>query len=465
VGSADPTKVDPYSVRRSGSGVINVNKATKAVTWAESLDYAGVSSLSFGYEPIRINRNGGDAYTETRSFRLFNSSNQSITYNLSNELGNDSENTDWGFNVSMPSSVTVPAKSERTVNVTISLSNAAAEALPSMAPGDAPTFVVDGKTIYAPIVNEGGAIIANPTTSGTGHTNVRVPWIVVPRGTSEIRTGPKDPYTGGTVRSASVPVKNRGVHGGNVDVFAWGLSDQNEGQGSIDLRAAGVQSLPTEFCGIDPDPNDRCMIFAVNVWQPWQSGADNEYDVLVDIDGDTTADFAIVGIDYQVIFGPGDIAGFPVSVIFDLRSGSPELVDVWFAAAPPNGSTMLLPVLASELSRTPAHGRTRYWVESYPLYDGSADPGNPVFQFDVMFTGSEPNEAGILAKYDAFNNAISQGDFIHLFPGDSADVPVSVNKANYHPTVRGQKGWMFVNMEDPDGANQADLVPVGSLAN
>ena len=79
-------------------------------------------------------------------------------------------------------------------------------------------------------------------------------------------------------------------------MFAWGLSDQNEQQGSLDLRAAGVQSLPTEFCTGAPDPKDRCMIFAINTWQPWQSGPDNEYGILIDENNDDVADFLVAGI-------------------------------------------------------------------------------------------------------------------------------------------------------------------------
>ena len=459
VGTADPTVVDPYTVQTAGSGVINTLKATRTASWAESVEFPGTSSLTFGYDAISINRTGGNAFQQTQSFRLQNTSNQAITYNLSNHF----QTSDMGFVASMPASVTVPAKGTKVVSVTLSLSNAAAAALPDVAPGDAATLDVNGAEISVPLLHVAGALAVTPTTGGAGHQSVRVPWIVVPRATSDMRAAQRTKFTGGTVKTASVAVKNRGVHDGNVDVFAWGLSDQKEGQGSIDLRAAGVQSLPTEFCTGTPDPNDACMIFAVNVWQPWDSGAQNEYDVNIDINNDGVADFAVVGTDYAAVFGPGSIMGVPISLVLDLRGSAPAIVDIWYATAPPNGSTILLPVLASELARDPAHSRLYYTVESFPYADGSGDPGNPVFQFDVMGTGQSGAGAAVAARFEAFNDPISQGDFVTLAPGASANIPLSVDSSRFRPTTRGQKGWMFVNLEGPDGAGQANLIPVGSL--
>src|SRR5262249_38703024 len=154
-----------------------------------------------------------------------------------------------GATLSFPSSVTVPAKSSRDVNVTIRMTNAAARALPSMAPGDIGVVATSAQgSLYTPLVDVAGAIVATPTSSGAGNDAVRVPWILVPRGTANVTANRPSGYSGNATRSASVRVKNTGVHQGNVDVFAWGLSDQAEGQDEIDLRAGGVQSLPTEIC-------------------------------------------------------------------------------------------------------------------------------------------------------------------------------------------------------------------------
>jgi hypothetical protein len=171
------------------------------------------------------------------------------------------------------------------------------------------------------------------------------------------------------------------------------------------------------------------------------------------MDHDGTDDFAVVGIEYTRFFGPDDgIEAVPISAILDLRGDSPVLVDVWYAIAPPNSSTFLLPVLASELDRDAAHPNLDYYAASF----GFAGTDSP----DLMLTGSAFGSGA--ARFNAFSNAISQGDFSSLDPGAHVDVPISVDTARYHPR-NGQMGWMFVNMDGPDGQGQARLIPVGAL--
>jgi subtilisin family serine protease len=460
VGTASTSQVDPYVVRWSGSGVLDLKKAVNTTSWAESADEQGSSSITFGYHPIDLNTGGSTALSVTRTIRLSNSSGQSITYNLAN----DANGSMMGATLSFPSSVTVPAKSSQNINVTIRMSNAAAAALPSMAPGDAPVVAVSVEgSLYTPLVNIAGAIVATPTSSATGSYSIRVPWILVPRGTSDELAYRPTAYTGGTTRTSTIHVKNKGVHAGNVDVFAWGLSDQAEGQGEIDLRAGGVQSLPTEVCTGTPDPNNRCLVFAINTWNRWNSGAENEYDVDIDLNNDGIADFAVVGVDYAAVFGPGPISGVPISLVLDLRHGA-SIVDVWFATAAPNSSTILLPVLASELGRTGSKPSFRYWAESFLVYDNSGDPANPIINTDLMLSSNSGSGGTQLeAYYDAFHNAVSSGDFALLKPGGSTDISVSVNTKGYQPAARSQKGWMFVYLEGRDGANQAELIPAGKV--
>jgi len=461
VGTASTAKVDPYVTRWSGSGVLDVKKAVNTTSWAESGADQGSSSITFGYQPIHLNSGGSTALSETQSIRLSNSSSQSITYQLSN----DANRSSLGAVLSFPSSITVPAKSSRNFNVTIRMSNAAAAALPAMAPGDAGVVATSAEgSLYTPLVYVAGAIVATPKTSATGAYPIRVPWILVPRGTSDVRTYRPTPYSGsGQFRTATVHVKNKGVHQGNVNVFSWGLSDQNEGQGGIDLRAGGVQSLPTEFCTGTPDPNNRCLVFALNTWHRWNSGAENEYDVDIDLNNDGLAEYAVVGVDYAAVFGPGSIEGVPISLVLDLRHGA-KIVDIWFATAAPNSSTILLPVLASELGRTPTRSSFRYWAQSYLYYDDSGGPTNPVLSTDLMLSGNSGSGGTQLEPYfNAFRNAISDGAFASLEPGASTDISIRVNVQRYKPAAYNQKGWMFVTLEGRDGPNQVDLIPVGKV--
>lgn len=145
-----------------------------------------------------------------------------------------------------------------------------------------------------------------------------------------------------------------------------------------------------------------------------------------------------------------------MSVILDLRGSAISVIDAWFAVAPPNSSTYLLPVLASEIGRDAAHPRFDYFAASY-----SFDSKDAV---DLMLTGSDAAGASGLARFNLFDNPISQGDFYSLAPGASVNVDVSVDTSRYHPKVGGQKGWMTVNVDGADGPGQARLIRVGSIA-
>lgn len=211
------------------------------------------------------------------------------------------------------------------------------------------------------------------------------------------------------------------------------------------------------------DATNRCIVFAINIWDHWSNAAENEYDVDIDVNKDGQPDYALAAVDSEVILGPGPIEGVPLVAVIDLTGSSPALVDIWFATAPPNGSTILMPVLASEIGRTSSKPAFRYWVESFEVADQSGGPGNEVSDFDQMLTGSEPSEANTLAKFDSFHNPVSNGNFLHLDPGQSAKLNLSVNKATYNATGGAQKGWLLANLEDANGAAQADLVYVGKL--
>ncbi len=260
------------------------------------------------------------------------------------------------------------------------MSNSAAAHLPAMAPGDvSPVATSEQGSVFVPLVDIAGAIVFTPTNGGAGSYALRVPWILVPRGTSQVQAFRPTPFTGSGTRTSTIHVKNKGVHQGNVDVFAWGLSDGDSRQGGIDLRAGGVQSLPAEVCSGTPNANDRCLIFALNTWYPWNSGAENEFDVNVDLNNDGNPDFLVIGLDAQRVFGPGVFAGVPISLVVNAKTGA--IVDLYFATASPNSSTFLLPVLASELGRSASKPTFRYWAVSI-----SGDDSGDV---DVMTTGGQ----------------------------------------------------------------------------
>ena len=124
-----------------------------------------------------------------------------------------------------------------------------------------------------------------------------------------------------------------------------------------------------------------------------------------------------------------------VSLIFDAAF---NLIDAWYADAPANGSTLLLPALASELGLTAGAGSFTYQVAAIDGFTGIAD----------MTAAS--------SGFDAFAPAQSTGDFVQLAPHAHASIPA------WFTAGQGVKGWMVVSLDDRNGAAQADLVKVPS---
>ena len=80
---------------------------------------------------------------------------------------------------------------------------------------------------------------------------------------------------------------------GVADWFSWGGSSpvSPDEIGSADLLKVGVQSFP----------GYAFSIFGIKVKKPWPNPAQDEFDVLVDVNGDTIPDYAVVSYDYGTL--------------------------------------------------------------------------------------------------------------------------------------------------------------------
>jgi hypothetical protein len=328
--------------------------------------------------------------------------------------------------------VTVPAGGSTSFDVTLSLSAAAVAALP---PAIASNF--------GALQNVRGAIVATPTTSGAGIYALRVPFELVPRGLSNVTAGQKakdKPSGGGPNFGTSVALTNSGIHAGTADLYAWGISDADDVTGaedSMDVRAVGVQSLPGEV--LEGASSDRTLVFAVNTYGRWSNPATNELDVAIDSNRDGNADYFVIGVDFGVAT-TGTYDGRFASLIFTADDG--ELVNAWVADAPMNGSTALLPTLASDIGVTSANSSFAYSVGAFSIVPGGL----------VDTTGA--------AGFDAFTPALSIGDGLALAPGETKTLSLSYDRS---AVARAKAlGWMIVTLDDPNGAPQADLVPIGT---
>lgn len=467
--TATTGKVKGYDLRAAGAGLAQPRLAvdTKALIQAR----LGSSSLTFGYQQAGNAPGTSTSFTSRDAFTIVNTSNKAITYDLQNRFRTDAR----GLRVTYPHSVRVPARGRKDVTVTVSMSDASAGALPLSAPGHSASLAVDRYgQLFTDITTIGGTLVATPRGSGAGLYPLGVPWTVVPRGLSRIQDLPssRKPWKSadGLLKSA-VSMRNYGVHDGYADVFAWGLEDGEESVDRVDMRAGGVQSLPADVCDESAAASDRCLIFAINLWGTFNNASEALYEVAIDLDGDEEPDVYVSAIDLGLVFG--DYYGVTGSLV---NTPGGQVLAAYFAGASPNGSTILLPVLASDLGLTvkpsarkgvkakgggnadPGFG---YTAESYVMYDDFG-PAGVVAYYDVMTTGLRAG--GAWARFDPFDPVISNGGNLKTIKaGATKSIPLAIDPSRYDPEKKGQKGWMIVSLDDENGRYQAELIPVGAL--
>jgi minor extracellular serine protease Vpr len=283
------------------------------------------------------------------------------------------------------------------------------------------------------VVTRRGAVTAVPTTSGAGIQSLRVPALIAPRGLSSVSASAPTSYARqgvGNVYTSSTTVSNTGIHSGTADVYAWGVHDANDlGTAGQDVRDVGVQSFA-----------DGTIVFAVNGYNQSSTQATQEYDVAIDLQHDGKPEYFVVGVDLGVVL-TGSFDGRFGSFTIDAKTGA--VIDAFFADAPMNGSTVLLPTTMEDLGlQAPAATDFRYWVNGFSIFGGSADT----------------TSAGM---YDLAKPGVSTGQFASVAAGASAPIGLTVD---YDQARRLQElGWLVANVDDAAGAAQADEVPFGSI--
>jgi hypothetical protein len=422
--TADRSLNTGYNVRRAGAGVVQAQKATHSSVLATTGDQ--LDSIAFGYVP------GSGDYSTQKSFTLTNYGASAATYHLS-VVGNGGQQ---GAVVGVsPSDVTVAAGSTQSVQVTLSISASAFAALPSD-----DTFALGPGAVNT----VRGDIVATPDVSDSPDDQpLAVPYLVVPRGLSDVVAGSPTGWTKttptGTPAStfaSTLPVSNSGIHDGTADLYAWGIHDAMETGAPMDVRDVGVQVQPGANFGA-PDA-DRGMVFLINTYGQATNQSVNEFDVNIDTNGDGQPDYIVVGYDLGFIL-TGVYNGQYGSFIVNAATG--EIVDIWLADVPMNGSTIELPALASDIGLS---GSTtfKYWVNAFSVVPGG-----------IVDTTSA-------ALFNPFNPAVSTGD--GSLPGVAADggtasLGLTVNRGLQEKTKA--LGWLVASVDDANGAPQADEVP------
>jgi len=268
--------------------------------------------------------------------------------------------------------------------------------------------------------------------SMNGGASLRVPYYLVPRVRSDVSSAFVGKAAGPSRPSSNVKLTNfGGAIAGNADFYAWGLTGKRQGVQFFDPRAVGVQTNPISA-------TNSILVFAVNTFERFSNAAAGEFDILIDVNGDGVPDFDLVGIDLGAITA-GAFNGQLASVLINIKTGAALIR--FLADAPTDGSTVLLPVRASDLGITPANPRFTYSAQVFNLLDGSA----------AALPGT--------ASFNAFTPAISNANFVPVAPNATATVPVTVDPVEFAKTPA--LGVMVVIEDNRAGTPQARLIEAG----
>ncbi len=395
INSGNQSVIADYLPRRNGSGMVNAPAAT--ATAAIAYGDTQRTSVSFGLQEFQ------SAVSKTKPITVQNKGRGSITFNAT--IAKQGSPHTAVLNVSQ---ITVPAGGSKDVKLTLTVPGATA--------GNSDAFR-----------DVSGVVTFTPTGNGNNGIALDVPYLLVPRVSSNV--GGSLPKFKGSPLASRVRLTNVGsLIAAQADFYAWGLDSPNAGLGIADLRAAGVQSF--DFGG------DQLVVFAVNSFKGWSSGFNVEFDVYVDADVDGIDDYVIFNVDYGLLT-TGTRNGQHVAAVVDLVSNQVFAVDA-LVDARTNGSTMLLPVLASTLGISTGNPRLAYSVVAFDLTSDAVDAFSDY------------------GSYNVFAPAISTGAFPVVGANATVDVNIAIDSTEW--AITPAKGVMVVSQDNKNGAPEAKLL-------
>ncbi len=433
VTTADPEKVVGQNPVIGGVGLIDPAQVVSTTVLAAGdiyrTDYGKryEPSLSFGFsEPSRY-------YVKTKEVIVENLGKKPVTYKVAAQPSEQSQ----------PAKVTFSTKS-----VTVK-------------PGKTATFKV---TLWADasklgVTAEGFLQVSGDVVLTSGDSTLRVPYLLVPRAQAKVRAlghgfdlysykyeAPKSTTVGKTnpsskgklvkspVTSTTINLTNAGsVVPASADFYTWGLADRNDiddvgTAAGLDLRAVGVQSFAMG--------DDQFMVFAINNYTRWSTASSKEFDVEIDTNGDGDADYVVWSADYGLVTA-GDPDGQVGTFVTNLATGAASTE--FFAQAPTDSSTILLPVYASSLGLTAEKGGFTYTVASYDLI------------------GTAGDTISTRASYNPWSKAVEDGQFVELAAGQrKASVTAAIDPAVW--ATQKPLGLMSVVFDNKAGADEALLL-------
>ena len=412
VSTADPSKVDGQDLTLGGVGLVDPAAvvATQVTASGDAYDTTNGTfredGLNFGYQE------SSTTFKATKQVQLTNHGTSAATFAVSTVASAQSMKATVTPSVK---SITVPAGGKAVVSVTLT---AAASAVPSALTGDFGFSEFSGDVVLT-----------------SGSSTLRVPYLMVPHAVSKASQQGKASWNTKTDSTTTVSLHNPG--GGitvGADFYTWGISDAQDVPKSMldtgyDLRAVGVQSFSTG--------DDQLIVFAVNTYNRWSNAASDEFDIPIDVNGDGKADYTVFSADSGLVRA-GEPDGYSEVFIANARTGALSSTG-FYAQAPTDSSTILLPVYAGDLGLTATKGDFAYSAAGYSSVNDGYDQA----------TGT--------ATYNPWSPALSNGQYAELKPGgQKTGVPVDVNAAAF--AAQNPLGVMVVLPDNASGASQALLI-------
>ena len=260
---------DLAPISRIGAGELRVNRALalEAAAWVPADKSA---ALSFGFRALTTTESW------TREVRVQNLVQRDLTFNISSNFRFASDEATGAVTLSMPSSVTVPARGSTTFTVTMTID-------PSRLPTWTPTN--GGPTSAQLTAMEVDGYI----TLSSDKNTMTLPWHVLPRRAAALVATP-----GSLVAGNNITIANPSATTGRADIFALtGTSPRHERPDEpnvpyVDLRAVGAR-----FGGVHPTLGNL-VEFAVTTYGERSTPiVPAGFSILVDVDRDGTPDYEV----------------------------------------------------------------------------------------------------------------------------------------------------------------------------
>jgi minor extracellular serine protease Vpr len=401
VQTASPTALPDYAPRIEGAGLVQAVGATgtNVTVHGDEGDHLGL--MSFGVAELTRN------FHEERDLIVRNHEHAPATFSVAATAAGGVPHT-----VHLSSStVSVRGHDENVLHMTLEVPAGTAGA----------THDASGNVAFE---DASGAITLTPESSSNNGVSLNLPYYLVTRARSTVDADLRDG------KNPSIRLSNRnGVIAGNGDFYAWGLKNPKTGTiaAAFEPRAVGVQTNPIS-------PTDSILVFAVNTYGRFSNPASGEYDIYIDVDGDGVYDFILFSADIGAVEA-GSASGQIGTFLLNLKTGA-EFAE-FNADAPTDGSTVLMPVFASDLGVSPTNPRFTYTMNA----------------FDD--TGAGESLTGT-ASFNAFTPSITNAVFVPVGPNLTVDVPVAINPVEFLKTPA--LGFMIVTEDNHSGEDQANLL-------